>query len=126
MGEEMSRTAILRGREARRDDSGFTLIELLIVIVILGVLAAIVAFSVRGITDRGEVAACKAEVKTVAAAIEAFYAKDDTPPYSYPASIQALADANLLRSADTKYVDSINATTGKMTLTGAPTGCTAA
>ena len=41
-------------RKARKDEGGFTLIELLIVIVILGVLAAIVVFSVRGITDRGE------------------------------------------------------------------------
>ncbi|MGW5532330.1 type II secretion system protein, partial [Streptomyces xanthochromogenes] len=37
---------------ARRQD-GFTLIELLVVIVILGVLAAIVVFSVRGIGDKG-------------------------------------------------------------------------
>ena len=41
-------------REARKNESGFTLIELLIVIVILGVLAAIVVFSVQGITDRGK------------------------------------------------------------------------
>ena len=38
-------------REARENESGFTLIELLIVIVILGVLAAIVVFAVGGIND---------------------------------------------------------------------------
>lgn len=58
-----------RLRRIGRDESGFTLVELLIVIVMLSVLAAIVAFSLRGIT--GEVAAGKAEVETVAAAIEA-------------------------------------------------------
>ena len=41
-------------RAARKNESGFTLIELLIVIVILGILAAIVVFSVQGITDRGK------------------------------------------------------------------------
>lgn len=107
----------------RRDERGFTLIELLIVIVILGILAAIVAFSVRGITDRGKLSACKAEVKTVATAIEAYYAKTG----GYPADLDALAAApdNFLRSSDTEYVASINATNGTMTLTGAPTGCTA-
>ena len=41
-----------------RQEEGFTLIELLIVIIILGVLAAIVVFSVSGITNKGSSAAC--------------------------------------------------------------------
>ena len=64
-----------RLRAARQNDKGFTLVELLIVIVILGVLAGIVVFAVNGITDRGEVAACKADVKTVQVASEAYNAK---------------------------------------------------
>ncbi|TNM50216.1 prepilin-type N-terminal cleavage/methylation domain-containing protein [Nocardioides albidus] len=63
---------------ARRNDSGFTLIELLIVIIILGILAAIVVFSVQGITDRGDVAACKTSRKTVETAYEAFVANSPT------------------------------------------------
>ncbi|KAB2809002.1 prepilin-type N-terminal cleavage/methylation domain-containing protein [Pimelobacter simplex] len=66
--------------EARRDQRGFTLIELLIVIVILGVLAAIVVFSVRGITDRGDTAACKANVKSAQTAVEAYYAQANQYP----------------------------------------------
>jgi len=67
-------------RQARRTDDGFTLIELLIVIVILGVLAGIVVFSVRGITDRGATAACKANSSSVATAVEAYYAKNNAYP----------------------------------------------
>ena len=40
-------------QRAREEESGFTLIELLIVIVILGILAGVVIFSVGGITDTG-------------------------------------------------------------------------
>ena len=40
--------------EVEEKDQGFTLVELLIVIVILGILATIVVFAVRGITDQGQ------------------------------------------------------------------------
>ena len=59
----------------KKQDEGFTLIELLIVIVILGILATVVVFSVRGITDDGQENACDTDVRTVEVAIEAYYAK---------------------------------------------------
>ena len=62
-------------RKAREEESGFTLIELLIVIVILGVLAGVVVFAVNGINDRGQTAACRADLKTIEVAQEAHYAK---------------------------------------------------
>ena len=67
-----------RIRKAVRGDEGFTLIELLIVIVILGVLAAIVVFAVTGINNKGTTAACQAEKTTLTAAEEANYAKSAT------------------------------------------------
>ena len=82
----MIRSAVNRARTGRRQESGFTLIELLIVIVILGVLAGIVVFSVRGITDRGDESACKANLSTAQTAVEAYYAKNG----SNPASLAAL------------------------------------
>lgn len=120
------RRTIDRLQAARREDRGFTLIELLIVIVILGILAAIVAFSVRGITDRGDESACKAEVKTVATAIEAYYAKVG----SYPTTVGQMADpANpdrkFLRTADTEYVNSAIGAGGTITLSSSPGTCTA-
>ena len=84
----MLRTLNKRLEESRRD-GGFTLIELLIVIVILGVLAGIVVFAVQGITDRGTTSACKATVKTVEVASEAFYAKNG----AYAADLTALQTA---------------------------------
>lgn len=69
-----------RLRDARKNESGFTLIELLIVIVILGVLAGIVVFAVGAFNNNGKQAACKADVKSVEIASEAYYAK----VHSYP------------------------------------------
>ncbi|MGH3745559.1 MAG: type II secretion system protein, partial [Mycobacteriales bacterium] len=63
----------LRAR-AQRSDEGFTLIELLIVIVILGILAAIVVFAVGNSTSDAKSSACKADIKTVETADEAFKA----------------------------------------------------
>jgi len=86
-----------RIRAARESESGFTLIELLIVIVILGVLAGIVVFSVSGISGRGAKAACESNVKTVQVAQEAYYAKTPSgTTAAYAASVDALIAAKLL------------------------------
>jgi prepilin-type N-terminal cleavage/methylation domain-containing protein len=109
--------------KGQNGDEGFTLIELLIVIVILGILSAIVVFSVRGITDRGAASACKAEVKTVAVAEEAFYAQHAAPAtYGTIAELQA---GGFLRAGTPEYVASAAAATGALTLVAtAPAGCT--
>jgi prepilin-type N-terminal cleavage/methylation domain-containing protein len=84
-----------------RDDSGFTLIELLIVIVILGILAAIVVFAVNGIQDRGTASACKADVETVTVAAEAY----DAQHGRYAESMEQLVKEGLLHSvpSDSHY-----------------------
>ena len=67
-GSWFSRSAFVRHRSSGRStkerkdtihmdnkqDKGFTLVELLIVIVILGILATVTVFAVRGITDQGQ------------------------------------------------------------------------
>jgi prepilin-type N-terminal cleavage/methylation domain-containing protein len=75
-----------RLRQVRESDGGFTLIELLLVIIILGVLAAVVVFSVAGISDRGNASACKATRANVSAAAESFFAKHG----AYPANTAAM------------------------------------
>lgn len=93
------RPTLDRLRAARRDQSGFTLIELLIVIIILGVLAAIVVFSVRGISNNSDETACKTEVRTVETAIEAYYAENN----SYPTTVEGLTNGGFLRSNPTEW-----------------------
>ena len=65
---------IKQQRAAEEFDGGFTLIELLIVIVVLGILAAIVVFSLGTITGKSAVAACEADAQQANTGIAAFYA----------------------------------------------------
>ena len=78
-----------------REEQGFTLIELLIVIVILGILAAIVVFAVGGITDKGNKSACKSDLKTVEVASEAYFAQNK----SYAPDVTTLVNSSFLREA---------------------------
>ncbi len=71
-----------------KKDKGFTLVELLIVIVILGILATVTVFAVRGITERSQENACDVEKRALETAVEAFYV--DSPTQTFPATLGAL------------------------------------
>ena len=77
--------ALIQNRR-KHSDEGFTLIELLLVIIILGILAAVVVFSVRGVSDRGQSSACKTSRAATITALEAYYAKNG----NYPANLDLL------------------------------------
>jgi len=71
-----------------KQDKGFTLVELLIVIVILGILATVTVFAVRGITERSQDNACDVEKRALETAVEAYYV--DSPSQDFPADLGAL------------------------------------
>jgi len=115
-----------RIKEVRANESGFTLIELLIVIVVLGILAGIVVFGVGTFRADSQLAACKADLKTVSVAQDAYNAKNGSPA---PDVGTLVNPAGLLKSAPAA-IDAITITVSAANPAGDPVsayaggGCT--
>ncbi len=69
-----------RRKSGEASEYGFTLIELLIVIIVLGILAAIVVFSLSGVSGESKTAACTTDAKSVEIAADAYQAKTGNWP----------------------------------------------
>ncbi|VFT20315.1 general secretion pathway protein G [Pseudomonas aeruginosa] len=70
----------------RRQQSGFTLIEIMVVVVILGILAALVVPQVMSRPDQAKVTVAKGDIKAIAAALD-MYKLDN---FAYPSTQQGL------------------------------------
>ena len=83
-------------------DKGFTLVELLIVVVILGILATVTVFAVRGITDKGQESACDTDKRVLEVAVETWYADESAITAGDPTEA-GLVTAQFLRSESSLY-----------------------
>ncbi len=105
------RKALQQRAEGEMDESGFTLIELLIVIVVLGILAAVVIFSLGGVTTSSAISACNSDAKTVQTAEQAYISSGNA------AGVGAAGQTALVPSylhtwpTNTYYTISLDATT---------------
>ena len=63
---------ILNPDQRRDDEQGFTLVELMVVIVILGLLAAIVVINVVPFGDKARVVKAKSDIATIESALNAY------------------------------------------------------
>jgi general secretion pathway protein G len=104
-------------RDERGEEGGFTLIELLIVVVILGILAAIVVFAVQNFTGTSAQSSCKTDYKSVETAAEAYKANTG----AYPASVDLLVPTYLKDTPTngTHYTITVD-NTGAVSVNGTP------
>jgi general secretion pathway protein G len=91
--------------QTKRNEEGFTLIELLIVIIVLGILAAIVVFAVGSTRKDSVASACKTNVKSVELSAEAVNTKLGSYPAGYVQPVPAAGNP-----ATTNLANSLNAT----------------
>ncbi len=68
----MSRAEILPPVYSRRTAGGFTLIELMVVLVIMGVLAALIVPNIIGRTDEARQTAAKTDISTIMQALKLY------------------------------------------------------
>ena len=79
----------------RRRQRGFTLIEIMVVVIIIGILAAIVAPNVMGRVDQAQITRVHSDISAIESALK-FYRLDN---FTYPTSEQGL-EALITRPAD--------------------------
>ena len=95
LGSERKRGPRIRGDDeegVRADEEGFTLVELMVVIVIIGLLAAIVAFNVLPMGDKARIEKAKSDISTIDQALEMYKLQNMHYP-STSDGLQALVKA---------------------------------
>lgn len=101
---------------ARRHKSGFTIVELLIVVVVIGILAAIVIVAYNGIQNRANDAAAESDVRKIGLALQNYATINGSLPTS-EALLKTLLDSSEVKGKITRgsYDTSQAATLAAMT-----------
>ena len=81
---------------AARIEAGFTLIEVLVTISIIGILAAIAAFSVTTMRARSVKQACASDIRTTQLALDSYKTKYG----SYASNVSALTSGGVITRLD--------------------------
>ena len=83
---------ILNNIKTRRKDSGFTIVELLVVIVVIGILAAITIVSYAGVTAKANTSSEQAAANAFIQKAEAYNADQGSYPTTFAALTTATSD----------------------------------
>ena len=104
---------------------GFTLIELLIVVVIIGILAAIAIPKFAATKDKAKLASVKTDLRNLMTAQEAYFS--DTQTYGTFAQLQAASNFTLSAgnavTAEAAAADQYSMTITNNTISGTPDNC---
>jgi prepilin-type N-terminal cleavage/methylation domain-containing protein len=95
---------ILNNIKTRQKDSGFTIVELLVVIVVIGILAAITIVSYSGITARANSKSDASNASSVLSAAQVVYANTGAYPATNASTTTTL---NALNAGDAKVPSGI-------------------
>ena len=108
-----------------KNRKGFTLIELLIVVVIIGILAAIAIPKFAATKDKAKLASVKSDLRNLETAEEAYFSDNNTyiAPASLPTNVFTVSAGNAVAGAITGTSGYV-ATASNSSITSGSTACT--